>query len=170
MAIRIFGILIGLFTIALIILSLQDPYSLDLKSHSLNFKNIEAKELKAYDLDTNTTKSYYEANSWIRYKDKDVFNEFKTINEDFNLSSNSLSLFGKNLDKAVFEGNVSYADSNQTKILSQKVEFNPKEKILTTNVGFKALIGKNIINGNILNYDVKNKILNIQGVKAWLED
>ncbi|MCH3853029.1 hypothetical protein LZC39_13110, partial [Campylobacter jejuni] len=39
MAIRIFGILIALFTITFTILSLQDPYSLNIKSYALNFKN-----------------------------------------------------------------------------------------------------------------------------------
>ncbi|EHN2853841.1 hypothetical protein KK585_001644, partial [Campylobacter jejuni] len=43
-------------------------------------------------------------------------------------------------------------------------------KILHTNTNFKALINGSIINGNTLNYDVKNKILNIQGVNAWLQD
>ncbi len=52
MAIKIFGILIALFTITFTILSLQDPYSLNLQTNALNFKNIEAKNLKAYESNT----------------------------------------------------------------------------------------------------------------------
>ncbi|MEE6566101.1 hypothetical protein VWM73_08515, partial [Campylobacter coli] len=50
-----------------------------------------------------------------------------------------------------------------------KVEYAPKNKILSTNTGFKALINGSIINGNTLNYDVEKKILQVQGVNAWLE-
>ncbi|EHY7180634.1 hypothetical protein K4N89_001533, partial [Campylobacter jejuni] len=54
MAIKIFGILIALFTITFTILSLQDPYSLNLQTNALNFKNIEAKNLKAYESNAST--------------------------------------------------------------------------------------------------------------------
>ncbi len=64
MAIKIFGILIALFTITFTILSLQDPYSLNLQTNALNFKNIEAKNLKAYESNTSIIKAYYKANSW----------------------------------------------------------------------------------------------------------
>ena len=74
MAIKIFGILIALFTITFTILSLQDPYSLNLQTNALNFKNIEAKNLKAYESNTSTIKAYYKANSWVRYADRDEDN------------------------------------------------------------------------------------------------
>ncbi|EAJ7177854.1 hypothetical protein APO84_00435 [Campylobacter jejuni] len=170
MAIKIFGILIALFTITFTILSLQDPYSLNLQTNALNFKNIEAKNLKAYESNTSIIKAYYKANSWARYADRDEFNDFITLNLDFNLSANRLEFFNKDMSKVLFEGNVTYIGSNNVKIISQEVEYQPKDKILHTNTNFKALINGSIINGNTLNYDVKNKILNIQGVNAWLQD
>ncbi|MEE6566596.1 hypothetical protein VWM73_12455, partial [Campylobacter coli] len=45
--------------------------------------------------------------------------------------------------------------------LFHKVEYAPKNKILSTNTGFKALINGSIINGNTLNYDVEKKILQV---------
>ncbi|EAJ1228754.1 hypothetical protein CJI34_05930 [Campylobacter jejuni] len=170
MAIKIFGILIALFTITFTILSLQDPYSLNLQTNALNFKNIEAKNLKAYESNTSIIKAYYKVNSWVRYADRDEFNDFITLNLDFNLSANRLEFFNKDMSKVLFEGNVTYIGSNNVKIISQEVEYQPKDKILHTNTNFKALINGSIINGNTLNYDVKNKILNIQGVNAWLQD
>ncbi|EGQ2238296.1 hypothetical protein K8D53_000649 [Campylobacter coli] len=169
MAIRIFGILIALFTITFTILSLQDPYSLNIKSYALNFKNIEASDLNAYELNASNVKSYYKAQSWARYTDKDEFDNFVNFNLDFNLSANKLELKGKEMDKVLFEGNVTYIGLNNTKIFADKVEYAPKNKILSTNTGFKALINGSIINGNTLNYDVENKILQVQGVNAWLE-
>ncbi|EGF1228790.1 hypothetical protein IB030_000267 [Campylobacter jejuni] len=170
MAIKIFGILIALFTITFTILSLQDPYSLNLQTNALNFKNIEAKNLKAYESNASTIEAYYKANSWVRYTDRDEFNDFITLNLDFNLSANRLEFFNKDMSKVLFEGNVTYIGANNIKIISQEVEYQPKDKILHTNTNFKALINGSIINGNTLNYDVKNKILNIQGVNAWLQD
>ncbi|ECP6256593.1 TPA: hypothetical protein SG281_000223 [Campylobacter coli] len=169
MAIRIFGILIALFTITFTILSLQDPYSLNIKSYALNFKNIEASNLNAYELNASNVKSYYKAQTWTRYTDKDEFDNFVNLNLDFNLSANKLELKGKEMDRVLFEGNVTYIGSNDTKILANKVEYEPKNKILTTDTGFKALMGGNIVNGNTLNYDVEKKILQVQGVNAWLE-
>lgn len=168
MAIRIFGVLIALFTISFTILSLQDPYSLKLKN-ALSFKNIEANDLSAYELNSTMVKSYYRANSWTRYEDKDVFKDFINLNLDFNLSANTLELLGKDLKQVIFEGDVVYLGQNNTKVLSPRMEFNPKDKILSTHLGFKAFIDGNIINGNILNYNLKSKILEIQGVQAWLE-
>ncbi len=169
MAIRIFGILIALFAISFTILSLQDPYSLNLKNYSLDFKNIEARNLDAYELNSTTIKSYYKADTWTRYENKDVFKDFVNLNLDFNLSANTLELLGKDFEKVVFEGNVKYLGKDNTKLTSDKMEFDPKKKHLSTRAGFEAFIGENIINGDILNYDLKNKILQIQGVKAWLQ-
>ncbi len=168
MAIRIFGILIALFTISFTILSLQDPYFLNPKDYSLDFKNIEASSLKAYDLNSTTVRSYYRASSWTRYENKDVFKDFINLGLDFNLSANTLELLGK--DRIIFEGNVKYSGKDNTRLLGEKMEFKPKEKILSTHSGFKAMIGENIINGNVLNYDLKNKILQVQGVQAWLQE
>lgn len=170
MAIRIFGVLIALFTISFTILSLQDPYSLDFKAYSLNFKNIEASTLNAYELNSTMVKSYYKAHAWTRYENKDVFRDFLNLNLDFNLSARTLELVGRDLSRVIFEGNVVYSGENNTRLLSPKMEFDPKGKILSTHSGFKALIGGNVINGNVLNYDLKSKILQIQGVEAWLQE
>lgn len=169
MAIKIFGILIALFTITFTILSLQDPYSLNLQTNALNFKNIEAKNLKAYESNTSVIKAYYKANSWVRYADRDEFNDFITLNLDFNLSANRLEFF-KDSNRVLFEGNVTYRGANNIEIVSQEAEYELKDKILHTNTHFKALINGSIINGNTLNYNIENKILNIQGVSAWLQE
>lgn len=170
MVIKIFGVLIALFTIIFTILTLQDPYSLNLKSYSLDFKNMEAENLNIYETNSSAIKAYYKANSWERYNDKDIFHYFTTLNFDFNLSANTLELLNNQKNKIVFEGNVSYIDLNGTKILSQKVNFNPDEKIISTDVGFKAFLNKNRIDGNVLVYDLKKKTLQIEGVKAWIQE
>ncbi|MGH2267624.1 hypothetical protein [Campylobacter taeniopygiae] len=170
MAIKSFGILIALFVITFVILWLQDPYSLDIKSYSLNFKNIEASHLKAYDINQTAIKSYYRANSWVRYANRDEFDNFTNYNLDFNLSANKLELLGQNMDKIKFEGNVTYLGSNNVKFIANEVEYQPKSKILSTDTGFKGSINGNIVNGKSLQYDTKNKILQIQEVNACLQE
>lgn len=97
MVIKIFGVLIALFTIIFTILTLQDPYSLNLKSYSLDFKNMEAENLNIYETNSSAIKAYYKANSWERYNDKDIFHYFTTLNFDFNLSANTLELLNLSL-------------------------------------------------------------------------
>lgn len=169
MALKIFAILIALFTISFTILGLQNPYSLDISSYALGFKNIEAKQLKAYELNSSAVKSYYKASSWVRYSDKDIFENFRTFNLDFNLSAKSLKLSNEDFNRILLEGDVIYKGSDGLQFLSQKVLYLSKEKILNTNSGFKAFINGNIVNGNTLNYDLENKILEIKGVDAWLQ-
>ncbi|TKX32284.1 hypothetical protein [Campylobacter aviculae] len=170
MAIKSFGILIALFVIIFIVLWIQDPYSLNIKSYSLNFKNIEASHLKAYELNETIIKSYYEVDSWSRYINRDEFDYFTNFNLDFNLSANKLELFGKDMSKIKFEGNVTYFGSNNVKFMADEVEYQPKNKFLSTDTGFKGLINGSLIDGKSLQYDIKNKILQIQGVSACLQE
>jgi len=167
LALRIFGILVAFFAIVFTILGLQDPYSLNIKSYALDFKNIEANKLKAYELNTTLVKSYYNANSWIRYNDKDLFENFSSQNLDFNLSANTFTLL-KNSDEAILQGDVSY-QADKMRIFSQEVYFFRNNKVLNSNVGFEAFIDDKIIKGQKIKYDLKQKILEIQGIKLWFQ-
>ncbi len=167
LAIKIFGILITLFSIIFALLGMQNPYTMDLKNYALDFKNVEAHHLYAYELNASSVKSYYEAKTWTRYNDKDVFKNFVNLGGDFNLSANSLEVLGKKQENIVFEGDVVYI-SDEVKIMSEKVKYNTASKQISTDTNFKALFNDNVVKGNTLNYDTKNKILKVQGVNAWL--
>ena len=169
MAIRIFSLLISLFAIVFTALSLQEPYSLNLNNYSLNFKNIEASDLSAYELNQTSVKSYYKADSWTRYEKKDEFENFINLNLDFNVSAKKVEFLSENMDKLLFVGDASYINDD-IKIFSDEVEYNLKDKTISTNSTFRAFVGENIINGDSLNYEIKNKILKIQGVNAWLRE
>lgn len=170
MAIKIFSILLALFSIGFVAISIQDPYFLELKSYSINFKNIEAKNLIASELNSTSVKSIYKANMWIRYQEKDVFKDFLNINQDYNISANTLEFFYNKNNKLFLSGDVIYINDDNTKITSDEVYYYTDSKILTSNLGFKAYLNNNLIIGKILNYDMKNKILKIKGVNAWLEE
>lgn len=167
LAIKIFGILIALFSIIFTLVSLQNPYTIDLKNYALDFKNVEAHRLYAYELNATNIKSYYEAKTWTRYNDRDVFQNFINLGGDFNLSANLLEVLGEKQENVLFEGDVVYS-SDDIKIMSEKVKYNTKSKEVSSDTNFKAFLNGNVVQGNALNYDVRNKILRVQGVNAWL--
>ncbi|TEY01178.1 hypothetical protein [Campylobacter sp. US33a] len=155
----------SLFAIILAILGTQDPYMFNFKSYNLDIKNIQANEITVYELNSSSVNSSFMALSWSRYKDKDVFYDFKAFYPDYNVSSLVLNIFE---DKAEFQGNVNYEDINQTRINAQEVFYNIKDKNITSDKEFYVYKGTDIIFGQKLEYDMINKKLKIMGAKAWL--
>lgn len=92
MAIRIFAVLMALFSLALVFLSVQDFYFIDIKPYGIDFKNIEANALSAYELNSSQIKTHYNSSQWTRYQDKDLFSDVRVLGFDFNVSANKLSL------------------------------------------------------------------------------
>lgn len=166
MAIKIFVALMGLFSLSLVFLSAQDFYFIDIKPYGIDFKNVEANTLHAYELNASEVKANYNASQWVRYQDKDIFNKVKIFGLDFNLSSNELTLEDNLI---VLSGKVYYEDINQTRIEAKKLFYDKKKENLSTKSDFTAYKSNNILKGNALDYDLHTKQLRIQGVKAWLE-
>lgn len=154
----------SLFVFAMVILSTQDPYFLAIKPQKIDVANIQAFDVFDYELNNTTTKVSYQASRWVKYQDKDIFDNLKIQAIDYNLSSKLLT---KNKEQSILEGNVTYVDKNQTTILTQKAIYDEQKKILFSNDNFKAYIGLNEIFGDNFLYDVNQKELKIQGIKAW---
>lgn len=165
MAIKIFSVLMGLFSLTLVFLSVQDFYFIDSKPYGIDFKNVEANNLSAFELNSSITKANYKASQWTRYQDKDIFSVVRVFGFDYNLSAKELKLAG---DITQLSGNVLYEDINQTRIEAQRLNYDKKKEILSTRAEFSAYRGDNILKGNALSYDLQKKELNIRGVKAWL--
>lgn len=156
----------GLFSLALVFLSVQDFYFIDVKPYGIDFKNVEANTLHVYELNASEVKANYNASQWVRYQDKDIFDKVRIFGFDFNLSSNELTLKDNLI---ILSGNVHYEDINQTRIKAQKLFYDKEKEILNTKSNFTAYKNNNILKGNALSYDLHTKQLHIQGVKAWLE-
>lgn len=166
MAIRIFAVLMALFSLALVFLSVQDFYFIDIKPYGIDFKNIEANALSAYELNSSQIKTHYNSSQWTRYQDKDLFSDVRVLGFDFNVSANKLILIGPAVK---LSGNVFYEDINQTRIQTHNLLYDKKREILSTQNDFTAYKNNNILKGNALSYNLLTKELKIQGVKAWLE-
>ncbi|MCV3377496.1 hypothetical protein L8V77_06025 [Campylobacter sp. IFREMER_LSEM_CL2127] len=164
MAIKIFAILMSLFAFVMVILSTQDPYLFAIKPQKVDVANMQAFDVLDYELNASVIKATYQASRWVKYQDKDIFDDFKVQALDYNLSSD---LLVRNEEKSILEGNVSYFDYNQTSIFTQKATYDMKNKILFSNDNFKAYIGLNEVFGDNFLYDVNQKELKIQGIKAW---
>lgn len=166
MAIKIFAVLMGLFSLTLVFLSVQDFYFLDIKPYSIDFKNVEANKLSAYELNSTQVKANYNASQWTRYQNKDIFNAVRVFGFDYNLSANELALVSGAIE---LSGKVHYEDINQTRIDAQKLIYDKKKENLSTRSDFTAYKGNNILKGSALSYDLPSKELSIRGVKAWLD-
>ncbi|MDO4674403.1 hypothetical protein [Campylobacter sp.] len=167
MAIKIFGILLALFSIIFTFVGLQEPFVLNFKSYALDFKNMEAKNLSVHELDASGVKSYYQAGSWARYAGRDVLENFINHNADFNVSADTLELVGE--ERVILEGNVSYVGEG-LRFSSARVQYYPKQRRIHSDANFRALVDENIIDGTRLDYDMERKILELEGVSAWLAE
>lgn len=166
LAVRIFAVLMGLFSLTLVFLSLQEFYLIDFKPPSVDFKNIEANKLDIFELNASSTKANYQAASWQRYLDKDIFNKVFVYGFDFNASTNTLVL---TQNGTTLQGNVRYADDNGTRVETQRLFYDNKKKILSTKSDFKVYRKDNLLTGTAFDYNVPKKVLKIQGVKAWFD-
>ncbi|WP_139493160.1 hypothetical protein [Campylobacter armoricus] len=164
MAIKIFATLMSLFVFVMVILSTQDPYLFTIKPQKIDMANMQAFDIFDYELNTTTTKASYQASRWVKYQDKDIFDNLKIQAIDYNLSSNLLI---KDEEQSILEGNVTYVDKNQTRISTQKAIYDTQKRILFSKEQFKAYVGLNEIIGDNFIYDINQKQLKIQGIKAW---
>lgn len=156
----------GFFALALVFLSMQGFYFIDIKPNSIDFKNIQAHDITLYELNSSAVANNYEAQIWTRYKQKDILEHFTLLNADFNLSSNEVEVL--NNDFITLKGNVVYEDKNQTRILSPLISFDSEKKELSTQKDFIIYRKKSEIKGQSLNYDLNSKELEVKGARAWL--
>lgn len=167
MAIKIFSLLMGLFAFALVFMSLQDFYFIDLKERALNFKSVEAVSLEGFELDKSGVLGVFRASAWERFanSEEDIFTNFKAFRQDFNISADTMSL--KN-SQVFLKKNVLYEDVNNTQIKSWSLEYDRKNNLLSTQDKFEARRGASVLRGDGLRYDLEDKKLVVDGVRAWI--
>ena len=155
----------GIFSLVFIFLGMQDLYSIQIKPLSVDFKSIEAKNINAFDLNSSLVSSFYEADDWVRFEDKDSFSKVNIFSLEQNLSSNELLMQDDNIS---LKGNVFYTDVNGTRIRADEIFYVKDLKILHTDTNFTAYKDSNILLGNSLVYDLLNRQIKIEGIKLWL--
>lgn len=168
MALRIFYFGIALFAVALIFLTMQVPYTKDFFQDDIDIATMEMIEITDYQVDTNGTNSIYEADSGVRYSNKDEFENFrgKMIDRDRNHSMRSDIAVLKG-DELIFVGNATYLSSDNINYISEEIIYNKKQKTATSKVPFILRQNDNNVTGNSLVYDLNFKQTYATGVHAW---
>lgn len=169
MAVKIFTVLMACLSMLLVILSIQEPYFLDLQTQNMDIKETQMNDIMAYELNSSAVSGIYRVKEWQRYKDKDVLVDFTAFGLDYNFTAQSTTILGRKNQEFIFEGDVFYKDNNQTQIKGQKFLYNSASKLLSSSDEVLAYIGENIINTQDFSYDLNTKQMTMQGVKAWLQ-
>lgn len=158
MAIRIFYFGIAIFSVMMVILSVQTPYFSDFFKNELNLAETEMSKIVDYEVTNEKINARYKAQKGIRYKDKDEFENFKglVLGNDTNHTLSS--------KKAIYKGEIieflddaKYKNSDEINYISDEIIYNTKTKIATSNKPFILWQNENNVTGLTLKYDLNTK-------------
>ena len=166
MVIKIFYIVIAIFSVAMVFLSVQTPYFEEMFKENLNVSNMEMQGVKDYQVGEKIS-GEFRAKNVIRYKDRDEFYEFEAvINDDMNHTMSSQTATKKG-DNIKFNGDAHYQNSDNFDYKSEEIIYNQKTKIVRSDVPYTLTQGENKVTGDKISYDTKNKKTNSKGIHAW---
>ena len=167
MVIKIFYVAIAIFSVAMVFLSLQDPYLTETFKQDNAIANMEMNGIVDYEVGQNINSKII-AKSGTRYKTYDEFSEFSGVrienNETHTLRSDIAIRKG---DELVFKGNANYHNSDNINYNSEEIIYNTNSKIVQSNVPFVLRQGDDSVSGNSIIYDINKKQTNAKGIKAW---
>lgn len=171
MVIRIFYFVIAIFSVAMVYLTIQDPYYSQSIKPDNSIASIKINDVIDYELNSTTVKGRYEADEWNRYSDRDEFLSFKAEvikdSKEHNLSSDKAFYQS---DTLKFKGNVDYLSSDGLKFVSDEVIYDIKGKIVVSDTSFVMTQNSDKVTGDALVYDTRLKRTYIKGIRAWVEE
>lgn len=169
MVIKIFYVAIAIFSVAMVFLSLQDPYLTEAFKQDNTIANMEMNGIRDYEV-AEKVNLQISAKSGTRYKDYDEFNEFNGIQKDQNLTHILRSNIAiRKDDELIFKGNANYQNSDNINYNSEEIIYNTNSKIVSSNVPFVMWQGEDRIGGKSIVYDINKKQTNAKGIHAWYQ-
>ncbi|MDA3077500.1 LPS export ABC transporter periplasmic protein LptC [Campylobacter sp. JMF_06 NA1] len=166
MVIKIFYVVIAIFSVAMVFLSVQTPYFEEMFKENLNVSNLEMQGVRDYQVGEKIT-GEFRAKNGIRYKDRDEFYEFDAVIIDDINHTISSNLAVKKGDNIKFSGSAHYRNSDEIDYKSEQITYNLKNKIVRSDVPYTLTQGENKVTGEKISYDTKNKKTNSKGIHAW---
>lgn len=170
MAIKFFYAIVAIFSVFMAFLMVQTPYVSQEVVDDFSLSSMQGNNIVSFELNSSQIFANHNARQVIRFKDKDEFYGYFGIYFDekmeHNLSSNFVEYRGK---IAKFKDNVVYKNSQNLICKSDEMIYDLNKKIIKSDLPFVAFQNRHKIEGNNVIYDIKSKILNANGVKAWLE-
>lgn len=166
MVIKIFYIAVAIFAVAMVFLSLQNPYENDLFKRDINLANMQMKGIVDYEVSEKVSLKL-SADTATRYSKKDEFENFKAeMVDDINhtLTSQKAQIIGDNIK---FYQNAKYQNSDGLNYKSEEILYNTKKKIAKSNVPFEMTQNSDKITGKSIEYDLQKKQSKAKGVNGW---
>ncbi len=165
MLIRTFNVLLLSLIAMLFFIVIQKPYEIDLKNYKLDFKSLEANDIIGFEVGEKLLKKAY-AKHYYRINNENVFNDFKMLELDKNISS---KVAIKNSDNIILKGNVVYKDKDIV-LMSEEINYFITNKTLSSNLKTKVLYNKNTLNASSFSYDTTSGKLLLQEVDLCIEN
>ncbi|MFL1706346.1 LPS export ABC transporter periplasmic protein LptC [Campylobacter sp. MOP7] len=171
MVIKIFYFVISIFSVAMVYLTIQDPYHSDFLKPDKNIANMRMGNVVDYEINSTLISGRYEAQSWNRYSDRDEFVMFKAqiLKDDLEHNLSSINAMHKS-NVFLFKNNVNYINSDRVNFKSEEAKYDINKKILSSTVPFVITQNSDKITGNNVTYDVNSKKIYAKGIKAWIEE
>ncbi|QKG28961.1 LPS export ABC transporter periplasmic protein LptC [Campylobacter sp. RM16187] len=171
MVIRIFYFVIAIFSVAMVYMTLQDPYYSEILKPDNSIATIGMNDVVDYEINATIVSAKYEADEWNRYKNMDEFLNFRAdvLRDDTYHSVISDKAFYQD-DTIKLKGNVRYLNSENLKFVSEEADYNTKTKIASSSMPFVMTKNEDKIVGNSLVYDANLKRTYAKGIQAWVQE
>ena len=170
MALKIFTIIMALFVAEITFLATKEPKKLKQQKREILNADLTFTNLKGKILDQNGSKGTLQASKAIKYSDYEKLFDIKLSYKDKNLTSNLSSkraIHKKN--RLLFKDSVEYENNQSMKILAKSLEYNLKNKVVSSDQPFHLQKDNATISGENFIYDTKKNLLEIQKVKYTQE-
>ncbi len=175
LVVKIFYVIIALFSVSMVFLMTQSPYSSQNIKAEISIANMQANNVVDYELNSTLVYGRYETKSIIRYKEYDELDTFKGTlfrGDSVHFLESKDALIRQNL--ITLTNDAIYKNQDDFKYESQKIVYDMQKKELFSDVPFKITQYKqnanaDIITGNSVLYKIDDKKIFAKKVQGWLE-
>ena len=169
MVIKIFYVAIAIFSVAMVFLSLQDPYLTEAFKEDNTIANMEMIGIKDYEVGENI-QMQIDAKSGTRFKTYDEFYNFNGVHNDGDINHTLRSnIVVRKDDRLIFSGDANYKNSDDIHYTSQEIIYDTKAKIVKSDKHFIMWQNDDKVSGHSIVYDINKKQTNAKGIHAWYQ-
>ena len=170
MVIRIFYLVVSVFSVAMVYLAIEEPYYSELLKGGEVTTNMHMNAVTDYEMNATVVNARYEADTWNRYSEFDEFIKFRAEifkdNIEHNVSSDKAFYNG---GRIILKGNARYVNNENLAFFSDEVIYSTATKVATTQTPFTLTKNEDKIVGKALVYDFELKKAYIKKAFALIE-
>lgn len=170
MVIRIFYLVVSVFSVAMVYLAIEEPYYSELLKGGEVSANMQMNAVTDYEMNATVVNARYEADTWNRYSEFDEFIKFRAEifkdNKEHSVSSDKAFYNG---GRIILKGNARYVNNENLAFFSDEVIYSTATKVATTQTPFTLTKNEDKIVGKALVYDFELKKAYIKKAFALIE-